>query len=234
MINVVVGAEGLLESFHVHEELLCRTSDFFTAALSKDWKESRQKIVRLPEDDPDLFEIFADFLYGGRIHSTKESDTIGNTDDDYYKDPERERLARCWILGDKLAAPLFQDASIDAIIQKMVETERAPVNLHGIAYLETSGSNPLKRLVVDIAAWRYTADDFDDSEEDHESQSQFQRDTIARLRERCEWAQNPGLDVPTGEPWHEDRCEHYHMHSFMHYDARYTCHGSPLELGGTR
>lgn len=184
IVTVLVGSHDQRETFHVHADLLKKYSNFFSAALGKGWLESQEKVVRLPEDDPSPFEVFAKFLYSGRIYSTAASDESGETDDDYAEDPEWERLALCWILGDKLGSVDFQDASIDAIIQKIIDTERAPVNLHRVVYSRTTSNTKLKQLIVDIAARVYEKEDFNPEKRDAIT-IQFYCDTIARFQERC-------------------------------------------------
>lgn len=50
-------------AFHVHEDLLCEQSAFFKAAFRSEWRESTERTIELPDDSPDLFELFIKWLY---------------------------------------------------------------------------------------------------------------------------------------------------------------------------
>ena len=45
------------KSFYVHLDLLCDTSPFFKAAFTKNFKETFEKEMSLPEDDESIFEL---------------------------------------------------------------------------------------------------------------------------------------------------------------------------------
>ncbi|KAK0828325.1 hypothetical protein LTR02_010505 [Friedmanniomyces endolithicus] len=46
-ITVVVSSNGKEQTFYCHEELLTTHSDFFAAAMRKEWTEGQARIVRL-------------------------------------------------------------------------------------------------------------------------------------------------------------------------------------------
>jgi hypothetical protein len=58
---VIVGEEEA--SFYVHRNVICESSSFFKAALNGTFKESAEGKVILPEDDPDTFERFLQWIY---------------------------------------------------------------------------------------------------------------------------------------------------------------------------
>lgn len=43
--------------------MICAKSEFFRAACSTCWLEGREKVVRLPEVDPDIFKTYLDWTY---------------------------------------------------------------------------------------------------------------------------------------------------------------------------
>lgn len=49
--------------FSVHENLIRSSSAFFDAATRGVWKESAARQVLLPEDDPEIFELYLHWLY---------------------------------------------------------------------------------------------------------------------------------------------------------------------------
>jgi hypothetical protein len=58
-IRVLVGAEESgMKEFTVHEDLICPRSQFFRKAMSGPWKESEERKVDLPEDEPGVFALY--------------------------------------------------------------------------------------------------------------------------------------------------------------------------------
>ncbi|KAI7365805.1 RNA methylase family protein [Hortaea werneckii] len=51
----------------VHKELLTSASPFFAAALNSTFAEGMEQVVRLPEEKPDSFEWFLQWLYTGSL-----------------------------------------------------------------------------------------------------------------------------------------------------------------------
>jgi hypothetical protein len=50
-------------SFIVHADVICVKSKFFRAACSERWKEGQEKLVHLPEVDPEIFQRYVDWAY---------------------------------------------------------------------------------------------------------------------------------------------------------------------------
>ncbi|KAI8633281.1 hypothetical protein F5Y19DRAFT_417325 [Xylariaceae sp. FL1651] len=51
--------------FKVHRAIVCTQSPFFDKAISNGFKESMTRVIDLPDDDPDIFKLFLQFLYTG-------------------------------------------------------------------------------------------------------------------------------------------------------------------------
>ena len=106
-LDVLVGPESPIP-FSVHENLIRASSDFFDKAMSHDWKESEERSVSLPEEDPKTFQLYLHWLYCKTL--PVKSDSIRNT--------ELVKLAKAYVLGDRLLDLDFKDKVIDAIIDK--------------------------------------------------------------------------------------------------------------------
>jgi hypothetical protein len=63
MVNVYVGPKRA--KWYLHEDLLCKTSQFFRSTLKGSFKEASDAHIELPEDDADSFDVFVRWLYGG-------------------------------------------------------------------------------------------------------------------------------------------------------------------------
>ncbi|KAK4902119.1 hypothetical protein LTR27_001021 [Elasticomyces elasticus] len=103
MVEVTVG-DAVEEVFHIHDELLCSGSLFFKVALRPEWREGRERAVKLPEEDPDVFRGYMQYLYTGYVSCTTE------TAAGYHK------LVELWVLGDHLLASTLQNQVIDCIL----------------------------------------------------------------------------------------------------------------------
>lgn len=55
--------------FTLHQGLVCAKSKFFKAACSRRWLEGQQKIVRLPEANPEAFQEYCKWTYSDYIVS---------------------------------------------------------------------------------------------------------------------------------------------------------------------
>ena len=73
-----------------------------------------------------------------------------------HSNSEWGRLPRAWIFGDKLLSTSFKDAIADAVIVKILDTNKWPADMHEHIYPESSSAFPFRKLCVDIALWRWT------------------------------------------------------------------------------
>lgn len=93
VLTVKVGAGVAQKSFVVHAELLSYHSSFFKAATTGTWDEAKTSIVNLPEDDPKIFGIFQDWVYGEELE----------LDPDQAADIAL--ILAIWVFGDKSKLP---------------------------------------------------------------------------------------------------------------------------------
>ncbi len=55
------------QRFVAHESVLCATSGFFRDSLSGDWLEGKERVVRLPEQSHEAFNVYLTWLYRNTI-----------------------------------------------------------------------------------------------------------------------------------------------------------------------
>ncbi|KAF2124707.1 hypothetical protein P153DRAFT_400795 [Dothidotthia symphoricarpi CBS 119687] len=123
--------------FSVHECLLTTDSEFFKSALSKEWKENLERIVKLPEAKPEAFHLYAKWLYSGKVYSgkvysSKNNDTYEKNNIEYNN--EWSRLVDCYKLGDFLLSLDFKDATIDAISEVSISRDILRVDFASYIY----------------------------------------------------------------------------------------------------
>ena len=61
-VTIFVGPADSGRKWELHEGALIHISDFFRAAFRSSFQESRDSILRLPEDDPRVFELFVAYI----------------------------------------------------------------------------------------------------------------------------------------------------------------------------
>lgn len=61
--QIIVGPERQL--FHGHKAILAARSVWFESALNPLYREAHEGVIRLPEEDPKIFEMLFEFLYTG-------------------------------------------------------------------------------------------------------------------------------------------------------------------------
>ncbi|MCJ1348330.1 hypothetical protein MMC31_006561 [Peltigera leucophlebia] len=110
VIRVVVGSDPLV-TLHVHENVICASSDFFKAAMRSEWKESKERSIEFKDDDPETFEIYLHWLYCGTV-PTRDDEEEPTSDVEYLQ------LGKAYVLGDKLQDGTFKDVIIDVMMNK--------------------------------------------------------------------------------------------------------------------
>lgn len=146
--------------YSVHKKLVCQASDFFRAACTGEWKESKERLVKLPEIEPATFAVYICWIYTGEI------DVATQTVDDQVQSIKYERamtndvyrglLARLtcsFALGDMLQDVTFKNAIIDELVALYTGGRKTPPpsDAHALwkAVPQESG---FTRVFVDIVA----------------------------------------------------------------------------------
>ena len=128
-------------------DLLCDTSPFFKAAFTKDFKESSEKAMSLPEDDVDTFERFACWLYNQDI-KLSGYDTNEGADERYMQ------LAMLYTLADKLVVTGLKNEAIKNLIEtrsKAGHPPQQPIVTHG--YSNSRENSSLRKFIVACHVW---------------------------------------------------------------------------------
>lgn len=95
-LRVLVGPA--LVEYIVPQVLLVEKSDFFRAACSKGWKKAEERLVRLPEMNPTVFDDYLHWLYRGRT-AVREREGVSDRD---FAILMWTCLVDLWIAADQL------------------------------------------------------------------------------------------------------------------------------------
>jgi hypothetical protein len=156
-VRVDVGNPPKLQIFDVHIALITERSDFFKKALIREWKEAAEKVVKLPDDDPEVFAIYLHHLYTGELAVKPEEQYYAA--DDYVK--TYQDFAHLYVFAEKVQDIGTKNAVIRAMLDagRIVLPNRANIcpgsNIIRIIYKGTPAGCPARRLLVDF--WTYRA-----------------------------------------------------------------------------
>ncbi|OMP88205.1 hypothetical protein BK809_0002962 [Diplodia seriata] len=98
--------------------------------------------IELPEDDPDIFEVYLQWLYLKTIEITAGQDA-----------PQHFAMYESYKFGDKILDTAFKNAVIDHLIRSVVTNQVYPTYLAKAVYQNLPASSGLRRLYVDFWAW---------------------------------------------------------------------------------
>lgn len=157
-VAVHVGEEGKI--FLIHENVICANSEYFARALKKEWAEGENRQIHLRDTDPDVFAVWAKWLYTGRLCYLRA--VYEGQNKSFFE--EFDDWTDIYVLGDYLQDMDFKDAALDAHIEGMLEYDKYIFKLPKWIYEYTKKGSPHRKLAVDMycQAWKrddYTRDD---------------------------------------------------------------------------
>ena len=129
-IPVIVGSGNDQKTFNIHEELLVKASYYFNVVLKSYFIEGQTQTVRLEEDDPGAFDLFAQYLYRG-YYETESGQT---EEGDGSAEQRWELQSRAYVLGDKLLATGFKAYIVKALRDQF---DMVGVAMHGLLGMAT-------------------------------------------------------------------------------------------------
>jgi hypothetical protein len=140
-------------SIIVHESVLRGSSDFFRAALEKQWQEGRERKIHLPEDRLEVVEAYVEWLYSQKVTSMSGKATSDIVENEMPM--EHEHIARLYVFGEKVQDDDFCDAALAMFLALIGR------NFDGDHYLPSSGAiliiyngtsdgSPIRKLLVHI------------------------------------------------------------------------------------
>ena len=202
MLFIFVGQDHELVTLHT--DLLPEATKAYINTRS-----TGQQVYQLPDEEVTIFRIYRLFLYSGNICSITTGDQLrqdnGRTQAHY--DAEWTRLAHCYLFGMTVGDEKFANASIDAIIEKMADTDRYPTGIASEVYQFTSEGDNLRELLVDVHVWKGLGKWVRKPHDDAEGPMEFLQDVIQGLATAGEKIYDPEADMP----WEGGTC-YYHVH----------------------
>jgi len=179
--------------------------------MNGSWKES-EGTVRLPEEVSETFGMYVDWLYSGKIFcEEKDDEHLPGTE--VVNSCGLTRLTHLYLLGDKLQDRKLRNAIVDAMIKRVVATNRFPTGEACKLYAGTTTSSIMRRLLVDFYVWVGQPDWLEEESEPGargditDASKQFFIDIAMGLMKHDRF----GKDKVAIRPWIKGRCQ-YHEH----------------------
>jgi hypothetical protein len=150
VVNLNVGAGHNKRVFVVHKKILCDKSDFFNKMFASDFKEAKEGVIELPEDNPAAVSAVLDMLiYHNTIRNlTGNKDAKGKTTIAW--DPvEVYSLAQKWCFPAKAL-----DDIMDKIVRHHFNTAELPsLSFIDAAYEKSQDGSKLRMYSMDSLSY---------------------------------------------------------------------------------
>lgn len=166
LITVLVGSED--EKFVVHKSAVCKNSKFFQAACGREWKEGQERVIRLPEADPEVFNVYAHWAYTETLDMSLMPEPSLRAND-RNSPPAYINLGKVWILGNFLHDHIVGNRVIDRFLQKLDSDPAARVHTQSLEHIwnNTPQGCGLQRVLLETMAVRITEEDFEKYRQDY-------------------------------------------------------------------
>jgi len=104
----------------VHESFLTSRSEFFRRALNGNWQEAETRVIKLPDDDPEIVALYINFVYTGQLSTAKINEkrisALGLLEFYDCIEEEHDTLFSIFILGEKLQDVKAKNATMAAML----------------------------------------------------------------------------------------------------------------------
>jgi hypothetical protein len=148
-VTLLVGADE--EQMIAYGDYLAQDSEFFAAALKKEWAEGQTRIIKLPEESSDIMAYYLSFVYRGKVFA----EDITTVERDQIR-PCYALLASFYVCGERYLNRRLQFAIIKQILRLATITDSDGTcwypNRHAvkIVYSGTPEGSPGRRFLVDV------------------------------------------------------------------------------------
>lgn len=233
-VQVIVGSDSNQIHVHLNPILLSNWSGYFEGACS-DASIGTDKTITLLKEDPVIFSIFLAWLFTGKCQFAEEFIDCSEEDGDQFVDApgstqgkldqaeppllhtaQFKQMACCYVLGEFLQAPEFQNAVIDILVENARTQHEFSLFCAGCTndiilkvYGGTKDKDPLRRLMCDI----FAAEEGEDSaalkrmiEGETNGLVLWRNDLLNTM------LNNTYPPVTDKFPWQEKVCQRYHQH----------------------
>lgn len=151
LAKIEVGPKGNLKTCIVHSEAFRSRSIFFWKALSGPRRATDERVIRLPDEDIDTFELCLHIVYNKELAFSP--DPSSDTEDG---EEELLSLARLYVLCEKLQDSRGKNAVIKSLMKSIHKDSwrtKWPIRsttMVDIRYRGTTEGSPARQCLVDV------------------------------------------------------------------------------------
>ena len=142
IVTVVVGPSR--KEFILHKKLLCHHSEYFVAAFSEKFREGKENLLKLPEEDPIAFSYFVQWLYTGTLPRIP---TAG------LSKPFQPEAVDLYLMAERWFIVPLQNAFMDKIIESTHKISLHSLPIIQKIYESTIESSKLQKFIVQKACY---------------------------------------------------------------------------------
>jgi len=160
MLTIRVGKKPKQKDFIAHESFLTSRSEFFRRAMNGKWAEADSRAVKLPDDKPETFALYLNFVYTGQLITMRKSaEELAILTEDTFVDyivDEFDDIFRLYVLAEKLQDASAKNAAITAAVEvaqlKSVAKKCTVPSLSTAnhVYEGTPEGSPARRFLADM------------------------------------------------------------------------------------
>ncbi|CAM1510551.1 Fc.00g008860.m01.CDS01 [Cosmosporella sp. VM-42] len=142
VLEIEVGNKGHTHTFRVKETEACAASKHLAQLVTR---RDSDDPIRLCKEDPDLFELFCNWLKNRNSQPTVNVDASS-----HLLEPWLSKTAEAWVLAIRLEAPTFAEFCLDKFTQNCALAPFGPWN-----FIEENArqNSPLRRFSNHWVAW---------------------------------------------------------------------------------
>lgn len=146
IVTIIVG-KHTTKTYSVHKGVLVFYSGYFAKALEGRFREAKDKEVKLPDAEPEVFDLVQNWLYS---HSIYHHNVI--------EAGKRMQMApKIWFFADAHDIPALQNAATDFIHSTTLSKWVVPVESLPYIYENTMVSAHLRKFAIEVIAHTCTA-----------------------------------------------------------------------------
>lgn len=162
LVTLLVGSDE--HKFVVHESCLTRSSEFFKAAMKKEWVEGQTRTIKLPEEDhPEAFAHYLNFAY----HKKLPTESIEIRSNEGFSGGTYSELGRIYVIGERMLDKAVQNAIAREFIRLAnLRSSNNKGEIPGpscidIIYKGTTSGSPMRHMMADfyvtqgLSTWPY-------------------------------------------------------------------------------
>jgi hypothetical protein len=199
MITLVVGQHPDTKTFQVHRGLICHHSGLFRRLFNGELRN--HDTHSLPNEKPETFQLFFDWLYSGEVYCDETTDLIPKS------------IVRLYFFADAYIVQELKDRALELYFLRFLKDWEVPQDLTQVVYERSESKSSLRKLHVDILMDTFSFENI--REYIHDDPKEFFVDLLEASRDRQVSVGSCSAFVSFTE-WIAEKkarfCELYHEH----------------------